>query len=87
MKRKKLGRPAAGDDGSKSSEYPTLTISMKPDTKARLESAREVCQVPAWRIVDEALTEYFNALPLKSRQAVHSLAILKLSQSKTRKAP
>ena len=72
--KKRQGRPPAGDRGEFSSEYPTLTITMKASTKARLEALRSITREPAWRIIDEALAEYFRALPAKDRKAMEAVA-------------
>lgn len=72
--KKTMGRPPAGEDGSFVSLYPKLTITMKTETKARLEALRSIQREPAWRIIDTALTEYFKALPLKDRKALDAIA-------------
>lgn len=72
---KKIGRPPAGEHGEMVSEYPKLTISMKADTKARLEALRSITREPAWKIIDTALDEYFKGLPSKDRKALETVAV------------
>lgn len=73
-KNKRTGRPPSGEDGSMVSEYPKLTITMKADTKARLEALRSITREPAWKIIDLALEEYFRSLPQKDRKTVETVS-------------
>ena len=72
------GRPPAGrsDSGSPElvSKYPKLTISMKPDTKARLEAYSTLTRRPSWRIVDEALRDFLENIPADDKWAVEGMA-------------
>jgi len=72
--KKTMGRPPSGEDGSLVSEYPKLTITMRTETKARLEALRSLQREPAWKIIDAALESYFKALPLKDRKALETIA-------------
>lgn len=74
MAKKRMGRPPAGEGGEMVSEYPKLTISMKAETKARLEALRSITREPAWKIIDAALEEYFRALSSKDRKAIEAVA-------------
>jgi hypothetical protein len=73
----KRGRRPSGvsADGKpqKTSEYPKLTIAMRPEVKARLEAASTLTKLPAWRIVDAALDHYLNAMPVEDRKAIDSM--------------
>lgn len=69
-----MGRPPAGDSGEMVSEYPKLTISMKTDTKAKLEALRSITREPAWKIIDAALEGYFKSLSPKDRKALETVA-------------
>lgn len=60
MAKQRMGRPAAGPDGEKVSEYPTLTISMRAETKARLKALSTITHEPAWRLLEEALEVYIR---------------------------
>lgn len=75
MKRKaKPGRPPSGTSETgrpeKISDYPKLTITMKAATKAQLEAMRSMLGLPAWKIIEDALTSYFETLPAKDRKAL-----------------
>jgi hypothetical protein len=77
--KRKPGRIPAGKVNSYGqpelvSKYPKLTISMTPGTKARLEGLSTLRGVPAWRIVDEALSKYMESVPLEDRKAVEGMA-------------
>jgi hypothetical protein len=53
------GRPAADADAKgrprKTSEYPKLVASIRPETKALLKRLSSETGKPLWRIVDEAV--------------------------------
>jgi hypothetical protein len=53
------GRPAADADAKgrprKTSEYPKLVASIRPETKALLQRLSRETGKPIWRIVDEAV--------------------------------
>jgi hypothetical protein len=60
--RKRAGRPAADADAKgrprKTSEYPKLVASIRPETKALLNRLSRETGRPIWRIVDEAVWAY-----------------------------
>ena len=58
----------------KVSKLPKLTVSMKPETKARLEAYSTLAREPAWRIVDDALRKYLEAIPAEDKWAVEGMA-------------
>jgi hypothetical protein len=72
------GRPAAGVvvDGSaeRVSDYPKLTVSMRPETKVKLEAYSTLVREPAWRVVDEALRLFLDAIPAEDKFAVEGMA-------------
>lgn len=59
MKRRGPGRPPADADRGgrprKTSEYPKLVVSIRPDTKALLRKLSAEMGKPIWRIVDDAI--------------------------------
>jgi hypothetical protein len=57
----------------KVSEYPKMTLSMPRRTKARLEAVSMLKGLPAWRIVDEAVTAFVAGLPTEDRSAIEAL--------------
>lgn len=72
------GRPPAGKAENGTAElvsaYPKLTISMKPDTRARLDAYSTLTRRPVWRIVDEALRSYLENIPADDKWAVEGMA-------------
>lgn len=62
------------DKTVKVSEMPKLTITMRPETKARLEALRSINREPAWKIIDDALEAHFKSLSLKDRRALEMLS-------------
>lgn len=73
-KRKRPGRPPAGDAGEPIRGYPRLSLWMRPELKAQLTALSSMTRVPAWRIIDQALTAHIKALPAEDRQPLDSLA-------------
>jgi hypothetical protein len=74
----KMGRPPAGTalDGKpeKTSEYPKLTVSIRPNTKAKLDAVSAIEKKSAWRIVDEGITLYVEGMPEEDRRMVDAIA-------------
>lgn len=74
----KMGRPPAGatPDGKpeKTSEYPKLTVSIRPSTKARLDAATALEKKPAWRIVEDGIMLYVDKMAPEDRRMVESIA-------------
>jgi hypothetical protein len=58
-RKRRLGRPPADSDTKgrprKTSEYPKLVASIRPETKALLKRLSRETGKPIWRIVDEAV--------------------------------
>ena len=77
-KNPKMGRPPAGTtlDGKpeRTSEYPKLTVSIRPATKARLDAATAIEKKPAWKIVEEGITLYVGRMPVEDRRIVETIA-------------
>ena len=77
-KNPKIGRPpaATASDGKpeKTSEYPKLTVSIRPATKAVLDAATAIERKAAWRIVEEGITLYVGKMPVEDRQMVETIA-------------
>jgi predicted RNA-binding protein Jag len=74
----KMGRPPAGTapDGKpeKTSEYPKLTVSIRPITKAKLDAVSALEKKSAWRVVDEGITLYVERMPAEDRRMVDAIA-------------
>ena len=73
MAKRKPGRPAAGEDGQKTSEYPKLFCVVRPSTRAALDAVTALQQRSTWEIVDEALTRYIEALSAEDRYLVEAI--------------
>ena len=71
------GRRPAGlsleGKAEKVSEYPKITLTIKRQTKAKLEAASMLKGLPAWRIVDEAVNTFVSKLPAADREAIESM--------------
>jgi hypothetical protein len=74
----KMGRPPAGTapDGKpeKTSEYPKLTVSIRPATKAKLDAVVAIEKKPAWRIVEDGIGLYVDEMPAEDRRMVDAIA-------------
>ena len=77
-KNPKMGRPPAATalDGKpeKTSEYPKLTVSIRPATKARLDAVTAIERKPAWKVVEEGITFYVGKMPAEDRRMVETIA-------------
>ena len=74
----KMGRPPAGAalDGKpeKTSEYPKLTVSIRPATKAKLDAVTALEKKPAWKVVEDGITLYVDKMPAEDRRMVETVA-------------
>ena len=66
----RAGRPPAGADGQKVSDYPAVMIRLPRDTKAVLDALSGVTGTPIWRLIDRAVTDYIRALPDAERRLI-----------------
>ena len=77
MKSKRGRPPAAVDDKGvpeKTSEFPKLTISMRPKTKAMLDAIMALEKRSAWMVVEDALLEYRDRMRPADKAAVALIA-------------
>ena len=72
-RRKRMGRPPAGDDGEKVGEYARMTVRMKLATKDRLQAASSVTKLPVWRIVEQSFGQFLEKQSDDDRRAIESL--------------
>lgn len=69
-KRRKAGRPPAGPQGEKTSEFPPVTIRLDPRTKALLAALGQFHGLPAREIVTRGLTLALQDLPVPAVRQV-----------------
>jgi hypothetical protein len=72
--KKRMGRPPAGADGERVSDYPKLAVTVRPATRTRLNAVAAVENRPAWQIVDDAVNQYADRMPAADRRIVDALA-------------
>lgn len=60
--RARVGRPPAGDGGQKVSDYTQITMRLPDPTKALLDAISGMTGMPAWRVFEQALASYVQAL-------------------------
>ena len=74
----KMGRPPAATaaDGKpeKTSEYPKLTVSIRPTTKSKLDAVTAIEKKPAWRIIEDGIGLYVDGMPAEDRRMVDAIA-------------
>jgi hypothetical protein len=68
------GRPRTGPSGERVSDYPALTVRIPLATKQKLASLSALRRIPLWRLVDEAITAYFEGLPDEERRLLTQFA-------------
>jgi hypothetical protein len=72
------GRPpsSVGEGGKpeKSSDYPKLVISIRPNTKAVLDAIMALEKRSGWKVVETAILDYRDRLPAEDRRAVDLIA-------------
>jgi hypothetical protein len=75
---KKPGRPPGEKDADgkpfRVRDYPTLLISIRPDVRGRLKAMSHALRKPAWRIVEEGINLYFNAMAPNEQRTVKRAA-------------
>ena len=59
-------------DDPKPAKYPPMTLTMRPETRVRLEALATLFQQPAWRVVDSALSQYLFHLKEADQTAVEN---------------
>jgi hypothetical protein len=78
VKKQHAGRPAQGsikDDGQERiRDYPKLAITVRPDTRAKLNAVAAVEQRSSWKIVDDAINQYVSRLSPSDRKMVDTIA-------------
>jgi hypothetical protein len=92
-KQKRTGRPPKGIDAQgqpfKMSEYPRLTIYMRPEVKARLDAAGQISNKTAWELIEQAVSEHLRAwerdLPKEQRALFEALSKHYLTTAQSKK--
>ena len=72
---RRVGRPASGPRGERVSAYPQLTVRIPAATKDKLLALAALRKTPAWRLVDDALLAYVEALPEAERRLLAQFAV------------
>ncbi len=75
---KRMGRPPEGSgkkgEPDRIRDYPKLLVTIRPAVRSQLKAMAAVEQRPAWQIVEDALSVYFEQLPAVRRRAVQAAA-------------
>lgn len=73
---KRMGRPPEGlgkkGEPERIRDYPKLLVTIRPFVRNRLRAMASVENRPAWQIVEDSLSIYFDQLPSESRRAVQA---------------
>ena len=74
---KRMGRPPEGlgkkGEPERIRDYPKLLVTIRPGVRTKLKAMASIEGRPAWQIVEESLSRYFEALPADVRRSVMSL--------------
>jgi hypothetical protein len=54
------GRPPAGPNGEKTSNYPQLSARLPPETLSALRALSQTLHLPQWRIIADAVDAYYK---------------------------
>ena len=72
--KRKPGRPPAGPGGVAVRTMPQFMLRLPADTLARLKAWSAVQQVPAWRLIDQAVTAALDNLQGADAEDVRRLS-------------
>jgi len=70
---RKLGRPPAGLDGERVSDYKRTTLYVPPASKQKLDTLSRYLDVAQWRVFVSALDAYEAALDPADRAAIRQM--------------
>jgi len=76
------GRPPAGGDGVQVRNLPTLMLRLTPTTLAGLKAHSAVTGIPAWRLVDAAVSKSLGQLKGEIAEDVRRLSKRELARIK-----
>jgi predicted DNA-binding protein len=79
------GRRPVGLHGEKVSEYPQVMIRLPHQTKTTLDALSGLTGTPIWRLVDQAVDVYVNALPEGERKLLSGVRLRRASAGNARK--
>jgi hypothetical protein len=69
----RVGRPPAGADGEKVSDYTQLSMRVPGHTKMLIEALSGMTGLPAWRLLGDALALYVEGLPDDERRLLRGI--------------
>jgi hypothetical protein len=75
LKPRRVGRPPAGPRGERVSDYAPVMIRLPQPTKEMLQALRAVSGMPVWQLVDVAVREYVQRMPLAERKLIADVKI------------
>jgi hypothetical protein len=74
----RMGRPPTGlgkaGEPAKISDYPRLSLTVRPITKAKLEAITALERRPAWKVVEDSINLYVERMLPEDRRMVEALA-------------
>jgi len=76
--KKRMGRPPTGlgkgGEPERIADYPRLSLTVRPITKAKLEAVTTLERRPAWKVVEDGINLYVERMPVEDRRMVEALA-------------
>jgi hypothetical protein len=77
----KVGRPPAGDGGTRVKDYPQVSFRLPIETRNKLVALSKVRNQPQWRLVVESVECYLRDLPRQEQTQMTRLLFRGRSRS------
>jgi hypothetical protein len=81
------GRRPVGLHGEKVSEYPQVMIRLPHQTKTTLDALSGLTGTPIWRLVDQAVAVYVQALPEGERKLLSGVRLRRAAGHVRKRGP
>jgi predicted DNA-binding protein len=65
--------------------YPQVSVRLPPETRSTLTALSEVCGIPQWRIIVDAVNNYVRDQSSEARQSIQRMANGKSGRSAQRR--
>jgi predicted DNA-binding protein len=77
----KVGRPPAGDGGTRVKDYPQVSFRLPAEIRDKLAALSEVRKQPQWRLVVDSVECYMRDLPRLEQTQIARLVSRRRSKS------
>ena len=76
---RKVGRPPAGEGGTRVKDYPQVSFRLPKATRDKLLALSQVRHQPQWRLIVDAIDCYLRDLPRHERSQIARLVATRRS--------